>query len=1049
MKIKVEQAIFGYNEGRHRLVQSTLPKDKISSEIVDFADLPSTHPSDVGEIPPYISGMPFQDYYVFTKTFLIKGARGGGVFTHGLLIEKSQISNVVNLNKLFEQFAIEPDFDYALSRIDVDLSKENNFVNYDALPTVAHHLLNGESSLVWVGFEDITEIIVQLWSNLLPQFRGNFSFHLSLTPNDIQNYSTRVIFIPDEIKGSYRDFDIVKKDTFISKERTISERLLLGEDDGVHLLDFIQSLGIHLTEIQQLKRIEEIYRDFKKLERLNLNETRGLAGSIAYYSKSKNKGQQIKSKVLNRLQEKILHEANPTLEDIDGLYNLKYESFSDDKSIIEPMIINWFEKQLVKVENLPVKDFYSMFCNALKNEPNKKDWSKGIRKGLVLLFKENPKFSSKLIWDLFLFSDESVGEMTDLVDVEMESFLTKNIPQKIKSGLSEQVRNLCVSKNWYVLHATVLCKSDFPFVKVLQQQIEFEQEDDKGLQQISKLIPAKDFIINSVEFNDDRLINLCTNLIIKNNKLIRNIDIKNEVWQIIWLKYINETNDVFDAFKRSNQQCFDVLDLLTSGESINPKLIEEISKTSHCDLSEYSNRKRVWQYLIDKKVRDRFLEQTTKGVLDKQTTLSDIEYEIIQKILSSRTLLSKYFESYPIGKIIALFQNHSQLDERQFLDFISRRNKDFLSRKELSDLGTLIRSKKWKEAANKIYDYASGNPEWIIALNECSDLLGWLKRIRVAKWGVSDKVLNLTEKDKVKMVVEAARNLVSEDKPKEALELLGKLDRNHGIKDDIREISAKLTRIEREKNKGLIDTREADAQHSQVNNAILKLINLLEGKKTQLSGDNTEKMDDYNSNDSKKVTPSASIPRRTILFLSANPKDTSFLRLDEEMRKIKDTLEASTRRDDFKFESEPAVKISTITKAMSKYSPQIVHFSGHGEHEGVMVEEDSGNSILFPIQGLKKLFKLYKEGVKCVILNACYSEQQASIISKFGIYVVGMNTAVSDKGAIAFSTGFYQSIGEGKNYEDAFQIGLVNISLYREMETPKLWLNGKELAIEE
>lgn len=182
-----------------------------------------------------------------------------------------------------------------------------------------------------------------------------------------------------------------------------------------------------------------------------------------------------------------------------------------------------------------------------------------------------------------------------------------------------------------------------------------------------------------------------------------------------------------------------------------------------------------------------------------------------------------------------------------------------------------------------------------------------------------------------------------------------------------------------------------------------------------------------------------------ILFLSANPKNTSQLRLGEELRKIKDSLAASTYRHKFSLTSETAVRVPTITKALQSLRPEIVHFAGHGVGEnGIIVENDLGNIVKFPTTGLDLLFKRFAEHLQCVVLNACYSKEQAEVISKHGIYVVGMNKAIGDKAALDFSVGFYQSLGEGNSIEFAFDMAMVNNSVnLKDAETPELWQNGK------
>ncbi len=169
---------------------------------------------------------------------------------------------------------------------------------------------------------------------------------------------------------------------------------------------------------------------------------------------------------------------------------------------------------------------------------------------------------------------------------------------------------------------------------------------------------------------------------------------------------------------------------------------------------------------------------------------------------------------------------------------------------------------------------------------------------------------------------------------------------------------------------------------------------------------------------------------KKILILSANPKNTNHLRLDEEVREIKNTLQLSPNRDEFQIITESAVRVDDLTRFLSHHQPTIVHFSGHGSGtDGLALEDNSGHVQLVSTQALAKLFDLFQEQVECVLLNACYSEAQATAIHQYIDCVVGMNQAIGDKAAIKFSAGFYIALADGRNYEDCFQMGCTSIDL--------------------
>ncbi len=162
---------------------------------------------------------------------------------------------------------------------------------------------------------------------------------------------------------------------------------------------------------------------------------------------------------------------------------------------------------------------------------------------------------------------------------------------------------------------------------------------------------------------------------------------------------------------------------------------------------------------------------------------------------------------------------------------------------------------------------------------------------------------------------------------------------------------------------------------------------------------------------------------KKILFVMANPQETTRLRLDKEFREVKEGLKLSKHRDQFELKISTATRPKDLRRDMLDYEPQFVHFSGHGETEGIVLENENGNAQIVETSALADLFSLFTEFTECVVLNSCFSENQAKAIRKHIPFVVGMNKAVPDDAAIEFSIGFYDAIGSGRNVEDAFKFG--------------------------
>jgi hypothetical protein len=180
------------------------------------------------------------------------------------------------------------------------------------------------------------------------------------------------------------------------------------------------------------------------------------------------------------------------------------------------------------------------------------------------------------------------------------------------------------------------------------------------------------------------------------------------------------------------------------------------------------------------------------------------------------------------------------------------------------------------------------------------------------------------------------------------------------------------------------------------------------------------------------VTPAIQSPMEitTILMLSANPRGTDALRLDQERRDIEEGLRRSSQRDRFRLETRVAVRAVDVRRAMLDYGPTIVHFSGHGAGAaGLVLEDVSGNPALVSGEALAGLFELFADRLQCVVLNACYTEVQAQAISRVVPFVVGMKETIKDDAALAFVVAFYDALGAGREVEFAFKVGCSEISM--------------------
>ncbi len=181
--------------------------------------------------------------------------------------------------------------------------------------------------------------------------------------------------------------------------------------------------------------------------------------------------------------------------------------------------------------------------------------------------------------------------------------------------------------------------------------------------------------------------------------------------------------------------------------------------------------------------------------------------------------------------------------------------------------------------------------------------------------------------------------------------------------------------------------------------------------------------------------------RKTILLMSANPDRTQPLRLDEERREIDLAVTSAQAGNRIEVRTADALRLDDLQSALLRYRPVIAHFSGHAHAStGVVVTDRFGEAQSVPPKALSELFRILQHGLRCVVLNACFTQEQARAIADHVPCVIGMRSRVLDDAAILFATGFYRGIAHARSIRESFELGSNLLGLHRcpDDETPLL-----------
>jgi hypothetical protein len=171
--------------------------------------------------------------------------------------------------------------------------------------------------------------------------------------------------------------------------------------------------------------------------------------------------------------------------------------------------------------------------------------------------------------------------------------------------------------------------------------------------------------------------------------------------------------------------------------------------------------------------------------------------------------------------------------------------------------------------------------------------------------------------------------------------------------------------------------------------------------------------------------------KHVILFMPANPVRTTRSALGEEAHDLQQELARCQYRDRFELQPQLAPRATDIHRHIEALRPSVVHFSGHGEPDGLVFHQDDGSFQAVSPDELREIFRIAAVSVKLVVLSACFTEPHAQALLECVDCVVGMPGPIGDDAARRFAIGFYEALGDRASVQTAYDLGCLAMRLHR------------------
>lgn len=711
MTIIVNQAIYGDKSGAYSLLKSSFEEVDIPKRICNATDLLDRPANNVLE-HPIIRGFSFNDYYVLVKSFpdLDNNVRTGRVFSHALIIHQKDLYKLIDIEQIFSFFLDEVNKDALLIPIDI-----NNFCNkklieeplkqriYAAVNGLIEHQSFG-NTILWKGEEDYIQFISYVWKNIPPSLRVNLTLGGVFNPKNIEQNKINLLYSADinDHKWDKVKFKIIDIDSAEELDSLGAHYLCGNYDKAKTLVKVIETFKVQIVNFEDFSYLEIIANNYCALScESKLNHLIILSDLLSKYSPRANVAFDEKKSVLDAVLKKV---GKASGKEIIALQYVDWEGFKGAEKQIKTEIQRWLTLSLphTKSEQCAAE----VISLAVNNDKAPIWWASATKEFLHDLFNNWRTQYAPVLLKWVQFDSKCLNNISLYIplsdNIENDIVLAFNNQQKLTVTSFEK---FSAERNWfklYVVCAVQLYSLENAIIKLLA--IDKNEDSLSALQFISEKTNSKKFLPVAIKIEEPRLIKLAAEHVTKNRKLLSNLDVTESSWRNIWLSSNLSCTNVWQGINKPQIVLFRLLELYVEKQSIEERLLLDISKSGCNDISLFTHRKNVWQYL-EPTTKNNFLVATTKActhlLSQNEIYLADLEPEILGCLVNTEVIISVIKDiNVSLQVKLSLIDKLQGLKENDLLSLLELR----FSSSEALMLGDIIMQRKWSLLAKKVAD---------------------------------------------------------------------------------------------------------------------------------------------------------------------------------------------------------------------------------------------------------------------------------------------------------------------------------------------------------
>ncbi|WP_265919542.1 effector-associated domain EAD1-containing protein [Cupriavidus nantongensis] len=555
-----------------------------------------------------------------------------------------------------------------------------------------------------------------------------------------------LVCTPESLRARWTKHRIVKPDDQTPESE--SARILCGHRDIQPILALAKNLGVEIHTLKELTRLERLHSLLSGSESFDdLLAAIRLADGL---SDQPTIGANIKENLIDRFTALI---PGIGCKQLLVMRNLALSGFANTRTLWSAV-----EQLVSDLEFAQEDDGDSVEMVSASVDENRAllPWRAAVTAGLSIAARRDESAISLAIWRWAEISKAAFAAIVDTIpaDAAVEQRLAQRVPRKLHVANPTCLLSALLKKRWLTAYGAVLA-STLPPLDAAGQQLKVDKDANHsaGLRSALRYASLPQTLECTLTYKDPRLIELCADLAAVHPQVLSSIRGNDITEQSVWRAAIGKSPSLWNAPSDAVGVRDTVMTRLAEGLPVDIGLLEVLAQTPLADLSTTTERARLWS-LLPVSLRSHYLQATATGWLDvaaKVSLMTPPEAELEHAILSSLSLQSLLRRSsVTVALRLSVVNALPSFREEMFITWLTDLLRDVrnLSHAESEQLGTLVASRRWSNAAQYLSDLlADHRHDLMPGLRLCADLLNfytrWVRGISkptvAEKWSALEK----------------------------------------------------------------------------------------------------------------------------------------------------------------------------------------------------------------------------------------------------------------------------------------------------------------------